>query len=257
MSNLQSIQHEFLNYLLEKPSVIANTIISDDVSADQRLGLYADAYKLRLKEAMMTDYEQLHAYLGDEMFDQLMESYISEYPSNKESLRYFSQKLPEKLKADQPWSQAVELSELAAIEKAFCDSFDAADSQPVTLTMLSQVPLDNWPTLKIKFHNSVQLLSMATNSFQIWKALSENAIPPEVEQDVTHWLIWRNDLVSRYIAITDAEVSAFKVMMVGSCFGDLCESLLEYYDEEQTPQQAVGILQSWISHGMVCELLTD
>jgi len=257
MSNLQSIQHEFLNYLLEKPSAIANTIISDDVSADQRLGLYADAYKLRLKEAMMTDYEQLHAYLGDEMFDQLMESYISRYPSNKESLRYFSQKLPNILKVDQPWSQAVELSELAVIEKTFCDSFDAADGELVTLAMLSQVPLDDWPTLRIKFHDSVQELSMTTNSFQIWKALSEDAVPPAVEKNTTHWVIWRNDLVSRYIVITDVQASAIKMMMAGSSFSDLCESFLEYYDEEQTPQQAVGILQSWISHGMICELLTE
>jgi len=255
MSSLRELQNGFLNYLLEKPSGIVNNIDSSgNVSAQRRLGLYADAYKLRLKEAITTDYEQLHTYLGDDMFDQLMNEYISQYPSHHTSLRYYSKNIPKLLSEKEPWTQAPELIEIATIEKAFCDSFDAADSDPVTLEIMSRIEPHNWPMLKIRFHDSVQLLPMQYNSFQIWQALSEGSHPPSVISDMTSWLIWRNGLVSQYSALSDAEVCALQMMMSGGDFSNMCEVLLDHYDEQETPQQAIALLQQWLSNGMVCQL---
>lgn len=256
MSELRDLQHEFLNYILEKPSVIVDNIVTNrDANAQQRLDLYAQGYKLRLKEAMMTDYEQLHGYLGDELFEQLMKTYINHYPSHHPSLRYFSKNIPVILAEYEPWSQTPELLEIAVIEKAFCDSFDAANSTTATLQDLSQLELHDWPTLKVQFHDSVQLLSMKYNSVQIWQALCDGKTPPSVEHDPTTWLIWRKALVSQYRALSDAEESAIKLMMSGGDFSELCEALLEYYSEEETPQQAIALLQGWLSNEMVCQLV--
>jgi len=256
MSGLRDLQHEFLNYILEKPSVIVDNIVSSrDVTAKQRLDLYACGYKLRLKEAMLTDYEQLHAYLGDDLFEQLMETYIEHYPSHHPSLRYFSKNIPVILTENEPWTRAPELLEIAVIEKAFCDSFDADDSTTATLQDLSLVELQDWPMLKVRFHDSVQLLSMKHNSVQIWQALSDSKIPPDVEQDPATWLIWRKALVSQYRALSDAEESTIRLMMSGGDFSELCEALLDYYNEEETPQQAIALLQGWLSNEMVCQLV--
>ena len=255
MSALRELQNEFLNYLLEKPSSIVNNIVSaGNVTAQQRLGLYADGYKLRLKEAVSTDYEQLHTYLGDDMFDQLMNEYINQYPSHHPSLRYYSKNIPDLLSEGEPWSQAPELIEIARIEKAFCDSFDAADCEAVTLQYLSKIAEDSWPTLKIQFHDSIQLLAMQYNSFEIWKAMSEDNHPPSVIEDTSIWLIWRNDLVSQYRAVDEIEIGAIKLMIAGGDFSELCEYLLEYYVEQDTPQQAIVLLQSWLMNKMICQL---
>lgn len=91
MSELQDLQYRFMDYLLDQSSEVVDDIQSTPVlSAKDRLDIYASAYKLRLKEAITTDYDKLAAYLGDKQFDQLMERYIEKYPSHTANLRYFS-----------------------------------------------------------------------------------------------------------------------------------------------------------------------
>ncbi len=256
MTELREMQREFLGYILEKPTGIVDSIVSSgDYNAQQRLDLYADGYKLRLKEAMMTDYEQLHAYLGDDMFDQLMEAYITHYPSHHPSLRYFGKSIPVILAEKEPWKQIPELVEIAVLEKAFCDSFDAADGQAVTLQHLSRIDPNDWPSLKVRFHDSVQLLDMQYNSVQIWQALSNDEAPPAREQDPTCWLIWRKELISQFRAIAAAEERTIKMMESGGDFSAMCELLLDYYSEEETPQQAIALLQQWLVNDMVCQLV--
>ena len=255
MSDLRELQHEFLNHLLAKPSTAVHSIESaGGVSAQDRLDLYADGYKLRLKEAIGTDYEQLHAWLGDDIFDDLMERYIALYPSHHPSLRYYSKHMLELLGTEKPWTDAPELVEIASIEKAFCDSFDSADIEILGAKKLTEIDPDYWPEMKLEFHPSVQVLELGYNSFQIWQALSEGETPPPSIKDPGHWLIWRSHLISSFSAISDAENSAITVMMQGGTFSDLCDCLFEYYDEESTPLQAVSLLQEWLTNDMVISL---
>jgi len=50
---------------------------------------------------------------------------------------------------------------------------------------------------------------------------------------------------------------ALDIAMSEGTFADLCEALLEHFSEQETPQQAVGYLQQWINHQLVCELLME
>ena len=75
-----------------------------------------------------------------------------------------------------------------------------------------------------------------------------------LERESTTWLVWRKDLISQYRALSEAEAHTIELALSGANFSDICEALLNYYNEEQTPQQAVIYLQSWIKDMMVCEL---
>jgi len=252
MITLRELQHEFLNCLLEKPSCISTEIVSNDhASAERRLGLYADGYKLRLKEVLENDYEQLNAYLGDELFDQVMEQYISEYQSHGPNLRYYTQYLPKLLQESLPWSESSELAELATIEKIFSDSFDSLDRESISIDTLAKIDPEDWPTLEIKFQDAVHLIETKFNTFLIWQALSNNEIPPDLEEERSRWLVWRSNLISSYIGISEAERAAYQVMSKGGNFSSLCEGLIEYYNEEETPMQAVTLLQGWLSKEMI------
>lgn len=256
MDTLRKLQHEFLDYLLDNADIgiTARIESSPQRSAEQRMTFYGHAYKLRLKEALSTDYERLHTYLGDELFDSLMQGYIEKYPSHHPSLRYFSQHMVEFVEHQKPFEQLPEVSEIARIEQAFANSFDAADSKCVSLVQLAQLAPEAWPTLRLCFHDSVQLLPQQYNSFQIWQALSNEEVPPKKITCDTTWVIWRQDLVSRYRALDKAELTALKLAMSAVSFSDLCTALLEHFGEQETPQVAVAYLQKWINSQMVCEL---
>ena len=255
MSQLRQLQQSFLAQLLGAPSKIVEHIQSTpDTSAQQRLSIYASGYRLRLKEAITTDHDCLHGYLGDERFEQLMDDYIDKYYSQHASLRYYSQHITELLSQQQPFSDYPELLEIAKIEQAFNNSFDAANCTTIGVEQLGQIAADSWPGLQLQFHASVQLLSCKYNSFPIWKALSEKQTPAALEKDTTTWLVWRKDLVSRYRALDDAQANALTQAMQGANFAELCEGLLDYFDEAEIPTHAITFLQNWINERMVCDI---
>ncbi len=256
MDALRKLQHEFLGYLLDDAQLdIVECIESTPRrSAEQRMVFYGNAYSLRLKEALTTDYDRLHGYLGDELFDSLMLHYIESYPSHHPSLRYFGQHMVELVEQLEPFKQFPEVAEITRIEQSFANSFDAADCQCVSLEQLVQLEHESWATLTLRFHDAVQLLPQHYNSFQIWRALANEETPPQKTTDDTSWLIWRQDLVSRYRALESAELAALTVAMSGGNFADLCAALLEHFSEQETPQKAVAYLQQWINDQMVCAL---
>ena len=141
MHALRKLQHEFLGYLLDDSAVgIVERIESTPRrSAGQRMAFYGNAYTLRLKEALSTDYERLHSYLGDDLFETLMQLYIESYPSHHPSLRYFGQHMVELVERQEPFKQLPEVAEISRIEKAFGDSFDAANHPPAHLRQLAQL----------------------------------------------------------------------------------------------------------------------
>jgi len=255
---LHDLQQNFMNYVLGESSDMVEKIESTPaLSAKGRLDIYATAYKLRLKEAITTDYAKLHSYLGDEQFDAVMERYIDKYPSHITNLRYYSISMPILLREERPFNQMPVLAELATIEAAFADSFDAEDHSFVTINNLAELAPEAWATLQLKFQKSVQVLTIEHNSFAIWQALSAEETPPEANklEPVVSWVLWRKaDLVSHYRALDAAEFSALELAMQGENFSTICERLLDFFSEEETPMKAVGYLQSWIQEEMLSEL---
>ncbi len=260
MSELHHLQRQFLHYILGRPSTIEDNVESTSVlSAAGRLSIYATGYKLRLKEAITTDYEKLHTYLGDTQFDQLMDRHIEKYPSAETSLRYYSTHIPQLLQEEFPFNQFPILHEIATIESAFANSFDAADSGWASLDDLAALAPESWATLQLGFQPSVQLLSLNMNSFEIWKALSNDNPPPEaiLSPSPTTWVLWRNKgLVSHYRPLAEAEKTMLILVLQGANFSELCEKLLDFFSEIDTPMQAVSFLQSWLQEEMLSTLHT-
>jgi len=257
VDELKQLQQSFYSHLTKLPSNIVNYIESTSgLSAEQRLSIYTSGYRLRLKEAISTDFNCLYSYLGDEMFDNLMDLYIDTYNSNHPSLRYYSQHMTELLKKNEPFSNYSELLEIAQIEEAFNDSFDAKNCEPISEDKILQITQQDWPNIQIYYHSSLNLLNLETNAFDIWKSLSEELTPPKAQLQPCFWVIWRKGLISKYRSISEAEAQTIKSFQNGADFNSICEGLTDYYDLELTAAKAIEFLQGWINDKMVCKLKT-
>ena len=258
LDQLRQLQQDFMHYVLGEQSEIVTQIESTPVlSAKGRLDIYATAYKLRLKEAISTDYEVLHLYLGDEQFDNVMEDYIAHYPSRITNLRYYSINMTALLKTRSPFNQHPVLAELATIESSFANSFDSHDRTVVALDELAAMAPETWATLRLAFQSSVQILPLDFNSFEVWRALSKAQTPPTLEasSESLNWVLWRRaDLISHYRPLDGAENAALSLALQGESFAVICEALLDFYSEEETPMKAVSYLQSWINEEMLSGL---
>ena len=74
---------------------------------DERVGVYAEMYWLRMRDMLREDHAQVLAQLGEEAFDALVAAYIRKYPSRHHSLNEVGRSLPRFLRehphAERPW----------------------------------------------------------------------------------------------------------------------------------------------------------
>ena len=90
MNGLRTLQRDFQRYLLHLDRAMIDQVTSTaQASAKERLGIYADAYRLRLIEVLEGDYPGVHTMVGDEQFDKLCRAYIDSYPSDNPNIRWF------------------------------------------------------------------------------------------------------------------------------------------------------------------------
>ena len=242
MNSLHNLQQEFLDYLLDdaRLDIVERMVSTPQCSAAQRMRFYGNAYRLRLQETLSTDYERLHAYLGDELFESLMQQYIDRYPSRYASLRDFG----------------AHMVELVSTLEPYCEWPEVEEDAPIyTQQQLMSLEPEAWSRFTLRFNDSVQLLPQSFNSFQIWQALSNEQEPPAKQPDPATWLVWRQNLVTRYRSLDKAELAALETVVAGGSFAEICETLVEYFGEQKTPQQAVSYLQQWIHDQMVSELI--
>ncbi|MEO5572940.1 MAG: DNA-binding domain-containing protein [Gammaproteobacteria bacterium] len=260
MNHLAHVQKDFQEYLLTPtpaPDIQQHIVNTAQASAELRLGIYADAYRLRLAEVLSGDYEALHGLLGDEQFETLNLKYIDAHPSRHFSLRYFGQHMGTFLRKTEPYAGQPMLAELAEFEWALIDAFDARDSEIVTLDDMARLAPEAWPEMRFVLHDGVQRLDCAWNVQQIWGALKENNIPaaPQRNQVSQAWLIWRRDLATYFRVLSVPEAWALDAVRSGGSFAALCEGLCEWFQESQVAATAAGFLHRWVSDSLISKLM--
>lgn len=216
-----------------------------------RLGIYSNAYRIRLTEGLGANYPQLQSVLGDEYFEALALEYIEARPSMHYSIRWFGSDLEAYLREtrpSQPW-----FAELAQWEWALASAFDATDAEPVRMEALAAVEPDRWWTLRFDLHPSLTQLSLETNASAIYKALANEDDPPDpvVLDTAQDWILWRHELTTHFRSTPASEARALQLVRADATFEGLCEALCEWYAEEDVPAQAAGFLKGWVAEGLI------
>ena len=257
MHNLRRLQTELLDYLLDQSPVIEEYIASGgSIDKRTRLNIYGNAYKLRLRDVIDTDHEILSYYLGDDLFNKLVDGYIESHPSTYASLRDFCCEIPMYLKVTPPFRDHPVISELARFERTLLFAFDANDAPLAKMIELSNVPLDKWPNIQVRFHPSVQLFETFTNCVEVWRAIKLKATPPEaIENDNIVWIVWRTvERITEFRSMNVSEIGMIKAFLQGATLAEVCEELLEYHPEHEVSEVAVKYISQWIQRGQVAKI---
>ena len=119
---------------------------------------------------------------------------------------------------------------------------------------MAVIPPESWPELTFTLHSSVQRLQLEWNSPEMWIALTYDK-PTEItaQQDKnSHWLIWRENFITRFRSMQTDEQLAFDALAAGENFNDVCMVLAGIMDEDSVPMHAAGLLKGWINQGLLC-----
>ncbi len=253
MSALAALQKDFLRALTGAGEEVSIALDGGrGIAPSLGLQIYVHAYSARLREALENDHALLAAYLGDELWQQLVLGYISAHPSRHTSLRHFGEGLPQYLRKTAPFSAHPVLAELAAFERSLLDSFDAAESSAAAWDELLQLAPSRWPQLRPSFVPSLGRLGTRMNTVDIWQALKQGRKPPTPRAVPGDWVIWRDaEQVTRFRSLSTEEAALLDHFLAGGDFASACECLQRWHRAAQVPAVAVQALGVWCAEGWI------
>ena len=255
MPELEQLQRAFAHYLLREQGDITLQVAGDDkASAEERMALYAGAYRARLIETLGNDFPGLWGLLGDRQFWSLCLDYIDHFPSRYPSIRWFGVNMEQFLRTYEPYSEYPQVAEMAAFEWAQNQVFDAKDSSVLTVQDVQNIPAQHWPGMSFTFIPAMQTLDLFWNAPSIWKALDEagDSVPDWERRSYPQvWLVWRQMLTPKWRPLPVDEAWALEQARQGADFASLCEGLLEWVDAEHAPARAARFLRNWVEQGLL------
>jgi hypothetical protein len=232
------------------------------------MGVYVNAYRLRLAEFLDEDFPALRVLLGDDDFEALVEAYIDENPSRLRNARWYTTRLPEFMQESENWSANALAIGLALFERALTDAYDAADAPALSIETLAEFSPQDWPRLGFTFHPSLRLIEVAAGVLDAYAAATadeqdeeaaradeedEGALedrPSDASESETI-AIWRADLDPAYRQLDPDEHLALFEAMAGQSFGDICQLVAFQNEGQSATERLARFLVTWFSEGLV------
>ncbi len=235
-----------------------------DADRAAMMGVYVNAYRLRLAEFLDEDYPALRVLLGDDDFEALVEAYIDANPSRLRNARWYTARLPEFMQESENWSANALAIGLALFERALTDAYDAADAPALSIETLAEFSPQDWPRLGFTFHPSLRLIDVAAGVLDAYGAATadeqdeedeedEGALedrPPDASESETI-AIWRADLDPAYRQLDPDEYLALNEALAGQSFGDICQLVAFQNEAQSATERLARFLVTWFSEGLV------
>ena len=254
MTTLRQMQRSFQAWVLGDAGTLPETLAgTGEVSAEDRLSIYAQAIHLRFLEVLGQDYPGVHGLAGDDQFRSLGLAYVAAHPSHHPSIRWFGGHLSAFLRSTAPWRNHPVLGEMARFEWAKGELLDAADSPVMGVEDIAAIPPDRWAGIRPRLKPAVRRLSLEWNVPALWKAIDDGDAPPpptRLERAVD-WLLWREGIVVRWRSVERDEAWALSQCEHGADFGTICTGLCERIGEDAAAFRAATYLKQWAADSVL------
>jgi hypothetical protein len=134
---------------------------SKALSSVERLELYAHMYYARLIEIMEVEYPTTRQILGAHEFAVACRRFIARNPSRSRTLNSMSSKFPDFLARHLPRGPRRGLvADVARIERAMEDVFDAPRAEPMTAAQFAAIGADQWERVRLNVNPALRLLTL-------------------------------------------------------------------------------------------------
>jgi len=221
------------------------------LSPVERLEIYADMYFYRLRDALQEDFAALHAVVGAARFHNLVTDFLLAHPPAHFSLRYAGQHLPAFVGTHAVSERWPFVGQLAALEWAILEAFDAPDASPLDVAALQEVPPGDWPSLRFDLTPSLQRLHIDWRVDELLRRLQDGATPPAPDASPAWLRVWRQDLRVFHRPIDGVEVDALDAAASGATFAAVCGRVGDLVGESAGTERAVQLLETWCTDGLI------
>jgi hypothetical protein len=233
------------------PVLLGAIVDRGALGAAPRLRIYQEMYRARLVDVLREDFPRVIATLGDASFEALATPYLAAHPSMHPSVRYVGERFADWVggaTSDLPF-----LADLARLEWARVEVFDAADAEPLRLADLQVIAAEQWPALALRAIPACRLLRCAWPAHEIWAAPDRRhpgEPPPWAPRPVTI-RVWREGDDVSHAAVGATEERLLPLLERGATLSALCAALEDVREPEAAAREVGGLLMRWLADGLL------
>jgi len=209
-----------------------------------RLDIYARMYRARLLDVLREDFARVAELLGAERFATVACAYLARCPSRHPSVRYLGDRFPAFLAGSTEIEGRPFLADLARLEWARREVFDAPDAEPLGLAELRAIPPADWPRLAFRVIPAFCTLHAA---WPVHEDLSITSVHPAE----TFLRVWREDFTVYQAGMDGTERVALERVLAGDPFGAVCQALETMSGSENAAREAAQLLLRWVEDGIL------
>jgi len=215
--------------------------------AEERVAVYRRMYLARLVDVLREDYPRVSDVLGAERFAEVARSYVAAFPSTQPSARHVGAAFPDFLAVAGSDVPAF-LPDLARLEWARLEVFDAPDVRALTLADLEAIGATDAPALSFALVPACIVLVAAWPVHEVWK---ESAAGARLTPARTALRVWREGFSVYHACMDASEEAALARVAADATFAEVCEVFAERVSLEDAARQAGALLARWLEDGIL------
>lgn len=255
--NLASMQAALAKMLREPKTIVgdprteevARLIARDNdrLSAVEQIEIYREQFVVRHFDSLREDFLSVEHAVGKERFDEICKAYLARHPPASFTLRDLGHSFASFVAGD-PF-----LVDLARVEWAFIEAFDAADAPPLDPASVASATQDQWPGAKLSLHPSVQRLALAYPAHDYRQAVRNGEHPERPELRDSFVVVYRAPDALRFVALERDAFCMLEEIAGGRSLADACENgaRAASVDLEAFQSKLAGWFRNWTSCGWV------
>lgn len=213
---------------------------------EERLGIYANAYFVRLLEALGAVFPAVHRILGPADFGRLVADYLSRHPSRSPIIENAAEALPAFLRGHELCRARPFLGDLARLEWEVLDCLCTDRLPDLDPRTVSAVPEDAWASARLTLDPSARVIEAEWPVDLTWKGSANR--PTRRKRRL---LLYRDDLWVRVEAMDGDAARAFRLLREGQALGDVCAELEAACGPRKAAETARRLLADWCRSGVI------
>lgn len=222
---------------------------NERLSPAEQANIYRQQFWLRHTNILIDDFPGLSRLLGQKEWERVAESYLSEVGYSYFALRDLGRALPDHLTRMTGLRHHELLIDMARLEWAYEDAFDAQDDPTLSAEKLAQMPPDSWPHARIQLSHSIHLLELRYPVARLRRDLKRDDFKLDREQpcaeEKQNLVVYRRDGTLWDKRVSRTAFLLLKQFQAGVPLIPACEAVVA--DEPEAEAVLDEELMSWFT----------
>ncbi len=222
----------------------------------EQLDVYREQFWWRHVACLAEDFPALVALMGEESFERAAAAYLDAQPPKDFLLRNLGAGLAEFLARAKGWADDPLLADLARVEWAFIDAFDAPDAPPLDPAAVAAIPQDAWPAARVELHPSLQRLRLSHPAHEMRGAFHRGEKLERVAPAPTFLVVYRRELRHYQETLDELAFTMLDRLASNVALGEAAEAVANETGRGEEVQARIGEwFTRWASLGWISRVV--